>query len=218
MLARNRTSQFARALRKLGLEVLEHVELGVERLPTAHVPAVPALPEEGLAARHALDVVDRRAARLQHLELGLAEVVTDRPDDPHRVEERGGEREVGGGAAQHSLALAERRLDGVEGDRSNDGDGSRNHLERLPQAGGLAELGGDVRALPGEIRVVAAEVAVGGGLLVDRAVEVEPLAERAGRRSKCSLTSVSICSCETPSASVPKVSTITDTGRATPIA
>ena len=52
----------------------------------------------------------------------LAEVVADRADDAHVVEERGGQGEVHGRAAEHPLALAERRLDGVEGDRSDHGD------------------------------------------------------------------------------------------------
>ena len=60
--------------------------------------------------------------RAQHVELGLAEVVADRPDDAHLVEERGGQREVHGGAAEHPLALPEGRLHRVEGDRSDDCD------------------------------------------------------------------------------------------------
>ena len=52
----------------------------------------------------------------------LAEVLADRADDAHLVEEGGGQREMHRGAAEHPLALAERRLDGVIGDRSDDGD------------------------------------------------------------------------------------------------
>ena len=68
----------------------------------------------------------------QDVELGLAEVVADRPDDPHVVEERGGQREVGGRAAEHPLADAERRLHGVKGDRTDDGDahGRGNLVDR----------------------------------------------------------------------------------------
>ena len=85
------------------------------------------------------------------------------------------------------------------------------------QPGGGAQLVGLVRALPGEVRVVAAEVAVGGGLLEDRPAQVSERGMPRGRRSKCSATSVrrsatgGICS-------VPNVSTSTDTGRATPMA
>jgi hypothetical protein len=63
-------------------------------------PYSPA-PEERLAAGDVLDVADVDAAAAQHVELGLAEVVADRADDAHVVEERGGEREVHGGAAEH---------------------------------------------------------------------------------------------------------------------
>src|SRR2546423_13033284 len=51
---------------------------------------------------------------------------------------------------------------------------------RGAQAGGRAQGVGAVGALPGEVGVVAAEVAVRGGLLVDGAVQGELLAERAG--------------------------------------
>ena len=80
------------------------------------------LPEERLAAGHALDVGDVHAAAAQHRELLLAEVIADGADDAHLVEEGRRQREVHGGAAEHPLALAERRLDGVVGDRSDHGD------------------------------------------------------------------------------------------------
>src|SRR6476620_9309808 len=47
------------------------------------------------------------------------------------------------------------------------------------EAGGLAQLLGLVGALPREVVVLAAEVPVGGGLLVDRAVQVQRVAEGA---------------------------------------
>ena len=64
-------------------------------------------------------VIDAARARTSSL---VGEVVADGADDVHVVEERRGEREVGGGAAEHPLALAERGLDGVEGDGSDDGE------------------------------------------------------------------------------------------------
>ncbi len=70
-----------------------------------------------------LDVGHVDAARPQHIELLLAEVIADGADDTHVVEERGREGEMHGCAAEHSLALAERRLDGVIGNRSDHGDG-----------------------------------------------------------------------------------------------
>src|SRR5438445_13688206 len=49
----------------------------------------------------------------------------------------------------------------------------------LPEARGLAEQLRLVGLLPGEVVVVAAEVAVRGGLLVDRPVQIEVVAEGA---------------------------------------
>ena len=58
-------------------------------------------------------------SRVRQQRVGVVvEVVADRADDADLVEERRGEREVRGGAADHPLASAERRRDGVEGDAS----------------------------------------------------------------------------------------------------
>src|SRR5947207_14823580 len=83
------------------------------------VELVAAAPEEGLAPLDLLDVVGEHAAALQDLELGLSEVVADRADRAHLGEEAGGQREVHRGPAEHLLALPERGLDSVKGDRSN---------------------------------------------------------------------------------------------------
>ena len=64
--------------------------------------------------------------------------------------------------------------------------------------------------------VLAAEVAVGRRLPVDRTVQVEVLAERARAQVEVSFTSCAIS--ERATRSVPNVSTITDTGCATPMA
>src|SRR3954451_14380665 len=64
------------------------------------------------------------------------------------------------------------------GSRVRDGRGSL--LDGLGDARGVAERVRLAGRLPREVRVVAAEVAVRGGLLVDRAVQVELLAEGAG--------------------------------------
>ena len=66
--------------------------------------------------RLAHDVVGEDAARFEQLELLGAEIVADRTDRPHLGEETRRQAEVDGGAAEHPLALAERRLDRVEGD------------------------------------------------------------------------------------------------------
>ena len=59
----------------------------------------------------------------EHLVLRLAEVVADRADHADVGEEARRQREVHGGAAERALALAEGRLDRVEGDRSDDQSG-----------------------------------------------------------------------------------------------
>jgi hypothetical protein len=73
--------------RQLGLPVGEHVELRVVGVAGVEVVLVLARPEEGLAARDVLDVVDVDAARAQHVVLGLAEVVAHRAHHTHVGEE-----------------------------------------------------------------------------------------------------------------------------------
>ena len=102
--------------------------------------------------------------------------------------------------------------------------GTRRRPGRLPlggrrraEAGGLAQRVGLVGLLPREVVVLAAEVAVGGGLLVDRPVEVEVLAE--GARAQVEVLVDELARSATATIfSVPNVSTITETGCATPIA
>src|SRR4051794_16248227 len=78
-----------------------------------------------------------------------------------------------------ATAAAARRPSAVAGEkRANLGDG--RGLGLAGEARGLAQRCGLVGALPREVVVVAPEVAVGGGLLVDRPVQLELLAERAG--------------------------------------
>jgi hypothetical protein len=93
------------------------------------VVVVVAAPEERLAAGHVLDVVRVHAAAAEDLVLGLGEVVAHRADDADVGEEAGGEREVGGGSAQHPVALAEGRANGIKGDRS---DYHEAHAARKP--------------------------------------------------------------------------------------
>ena len=82
---------------------------------------------------------------------------------------------------------------------------------------GLAQRVRAVGALPGEVVVVAAEVAVGGGLLVDRPVQVELLAKRA--RAQVEVLGDQLGDlARREILPVPNVSTITQTGCATPIA
>ena len=60
------------------------------------------------------------AARAQRLPGGVVEVLADGADHADLVEERRGEREVGGGAAEHPVARPGRGDDGVIGDGSDD--------------------------------------------------------------------------------------------------
>ena len=98
-------------------------------------------PEERAPAWDVLDVRRVDAARAQDAVLALAEVVADRAHDAHVGEEGGGQGEMHRGAAEHPLALAERRRDRVEGDRSNDGDA---HGTREPS--GADRLSGTCRS------------------------------------------------------------------------
>ena len=87
----------------------------------------------------------------------------------------------------------------------------------LDEPGGLAQRVGAVGALPGEVVVVAAEVAVGRGLLVDRPVQAQLLAERARAQVEV-LVDQARRSRARGTFSVPNVSTMTEIGCATPIA
>ena len=109
------------------------------------------------------------------------------PGEPRRAADRlrqaGQRRDLEGGPRRRRrrLRLVRRRqppLQGREGERRGVS-GSDGCRIALAEAGGLAQRVGLVRLLPGEVVVLAAEVAVGRGLLVDRPVQVEVLAERA---------------------------------------
>src|SRR5215208_4573031 len=62
----------------------------------------------------------------------------------------------------------------------NSGSGDAAGTFAVAEAGCRAQRDGLVRALPREVVVLAAEVAVGRGLLIDRAVQPEVVAEGAG--------------------------------------
>ena len=113
----------ARLLAQLRDEVGEDVELGVVGVGDVHVVVVVAAPEEGPAAGHLLDPEGGDPVLLEHAELRGPEIVADRADDADVGEEAGREREMAGGAPEHALALAERGAHGVEGDRSDNGQG-----------------------------------------------------------------------------------------------
>ena len=106
--------------RELRVEVGEDAELGVVGMGDVEVVLVVAAPEEGLAVLDALDVVGVDVPLVEHGRARpVAEVVAYRPDRAHLGEEAGGEREMDGGASEHAVALPDRGLDGVEGDRAD---------------------------------------------------------------------------------------------------
>src|SRR5581483_12322531 len=113
----------------------------------------------------ALHIGDIGAAGGQHRELLIAEIGTDPAYHVDLIEERGGQREVRRGAAEHALALAERRLDRVVGQRADDRDAhvvvtwdmwGSDVVRKEPDVSGPGRLccghaypGGDRRRRPG---------------------------------------------------------------------
>src|SRR5207248_4693812 len=94
-------------------EMLEDVELRVERLGGVQIEAVAALPAERPAA-HLLQPVQIHSALAQEVQLGERKILAHHADHGHLRQEAGRRREIGGASAQHVVALAERRLDRVE--------------------------------------------------------------------------------------------------------
>ena len=74
-----------RAVRELGLEVGEDVQLGIEGVTSIEVPLVFARIEEGLSALHPLHVLGVHAVAVQDVVLGIPEVVAHRPHHTHVV-------------------------------------------------------------------------------------------------------------------------------------
>ena len=118
------------------MEALEDVELGEQRLAAIEVQAVLAAPAERLAfgVGNTLQVDTPTAEQLQ---LFLAEVLADHGDQVDVGEERSGEGEVGQRATHDVGDLAERRLDGVEGDGA-DGQYGHRYAVRLQGRGHLS--------------------------------------------------------------------------------
>ena len=180
MLARNNDVAVARGLRQPRLEVLEHVELCVERLARVQVPAVLARPEERLA-------VGRRARRRR-----CRSRAWPAPRDPRRRSPSPTRPTTctwsknDAASAKYVAAppsMRSRTPNGVL-TASNATDPTtvmltRRRPRRGAEPGGRAQRGGLVGPLPREVVVLAAEVTVRRGLLVDRPVQAQVLAERA---------------------------------------
>ena len=105
----------------------------------------------------------------------------------------------------------------VSGARSSRRRPPSRGLVRGAEPGGRPQRVGPVGALPGEVVVLAAEVAVGGGLLEDRPAQVE-VADDGARPQVELLAGRASRSSASETLPVPKVSTISETGWATPMA
>ena len=113
-------------VRELGMEVREHVQLGLERVRMAqlgHVLATPA--ERAPLGRLQPGEIDAPARERRAMALG--EVLPHHRHDRDRREVARGAREVGGRSAERLDDLAIRRLDAVQGDRAHDQDALRVH-------------------------------------------------------------------------------------------
>jgi len=103
----------------LGLEVGEHAESGLERLPALEIVAVLALPPEALA-RGALHARPVDPAGRQRLEVVHRIVASHDADHLHRMEQGPRHAEVHGGATQGVGGLSERGEDRVQGHAAHD--------------------------------------------------------------------------------------------------
>src|SRR5207249_7982748 len=112
-----------------GLELLEHIEVGEERLAAVEVVAILAAPAKGLAAS-VLDALEVNPPALKHPHVLLVEVLADNGDEVDVGEIGGGDSEVGEGAADNIVGLTEGRLDGVESDGADGDDGHVSGVER----------------------------------------------------------------------------------------
>src|ERR1700752_776253 len=98
--------------------MLKDVQLGVESVAVVEIFAVNAFPKERPAASHALDIIDGGSACGQYLHLRLAKVLAYGPDDANVIEERGCEREMGSGSAQHPPPPTRGRCHRIECNRA----------------------------------------------------------------------------------------------------
>ena len=105
--------------RQLRIEIREDVQVRAQRLAIVHIRRVLARPEEGLAARDALQSGQIDIARTQQLRVLLREIVSHHGHDLHVREVARGERDICGRAAQHAIHFSVRRFHAVICDRTN---------------------------------------------------------------------------------------------------
>ena len=114
-----------------GLEELEDVEVGADRLPRVEVVGVLPLPVEGLA-RRLLQPLQVDGPPLEGRQRLLPEVVADDRHQVHGGEERRRHGEERRAPAQDLLGPAERGLDRVVRHASDDEDGHESELTGRP--------------------------------------------------------------------------------------
>ena len=101
------------------MKIREDVEVGNQRGALVHVLVVATGPIESFSSG-AFQALQIDVLMLENGHIFRGEVVTDDSHQAHWREMAGGEREITGGAAQHAIVLAVRRLDSIERDRTDD--------------------------------------------------------------------------------------------------
>ena len=117
MLPRKTNGESLITFRNDRAEVLEHVQVRVERLAIVEIEAVLAPPPERLPG-HFLQAGQIDPPALKHLHLVVAEIVTDHGDHPHIGKERCRHAEVRGRAPHDTRGFAEGSLHTIECGRS----------------------------------------------------------------------------------------------------
>src|ERR1035437_7402472 len=126
------------ALRQLGIEIGENVEIGAQGLAIVHIGRVLAGPEKRLAG-DAIEAGEIDLARRQKIDVFLGEIFAHDADDFDLRVIRGGKGDVRARSAEHAVYFSMRRFDAVIGYRSNHDEGHvrPNCSNRLVATGGL---------------------------------------------------------------------------------
>src|SRR5450759_2492076 len=110
------------ALRQLGIEIGENVEIGPQGLAIVHIGRVLAGPEKRLAG-DAIQAAEIDLAGRQKIDVFLREIFADDADDFNLREIRGGEGDVRARSAEHAVYFSMRRFDAVIGYGPNHDEG-----------------------------------------------------------------------------------------------
>src|SRR5207253_4375350 len=133
--------RLARHGSELRREMLEHVQLRVQRLRGIQIESVPAPPAES-PSRRALQAIEVDATPAQEVEVLERKVLADDADHRDPGEQARGGGEVGSTSAQHVLALAERRLHRIERDAAHHQEAHALNLSPRSKAGRSRAAGG----------------------------------------------------------------------------